>query len=108
MVWEDAKYRAGEVARLQPEQTKRAPGKKDRKKWCRGKEGVPHVVETRFERWAITGRHGFEDRCGWFINHRTGKPMWYSCAHEDYCTNCGRIMSRSKSQCPDYTEPPEA
>lgn len=97
---QESRYRANDLARLQPEQGKRAPGKKDTKRWCRGKPGVEHEVETRLERFVTPGE------CGWYISRRTGKPMWYRCYHEDVCSSCGKILLRTRKQCPDYVAPP--
>lgn len=109
MRWGDVPYRAPEMARIQPEQAKRAPAKKDRKRWCRGKSGVPHdvraVLDPRRVEWVKRVR-ALDKPCEWVINRRTGKPGWYSCSHLVRCVNCGRVMDRVKENCPDYTPLP--
>ena len=54
-------------------------GKKDTKRWCRGKAGVEHVKE-----WVLDRRWG----------NRPGRTGWYNFQ----CTSCGRQFE----WCTDY------
>lgn len=50
------------------------PGKKNKKKWCRGKVGVPHTPEPmKVDRWWAKGK----------------KPDWW----ELVCTSCGKRLA---------------
>lgn len=90
---------------------KKAPAKKNTKKWCRGKVGVEHVLDIRkgryFEslgdrvicRWRATWKgwsHG-----GWDALD----PKWL-CFHEEYCVNCGKITRTQldPKECPNFHE----
>jgi len=32
---------------------------------------------------------------------------YYSCGHERYCVNCGKIFPLAREDCPEYTEHPK-
>lgn len=100
---DEPQFRASDLARMQPEQSRRAPGKKDTKRWCRGKVGVEHEIETRLES-AILWRDKTTP-CGWSYGARNRKS-WFWCAHEDKCTRCGKTLWLKPEDCPDWTEAP--
>lgn len=82
---------------------KRAPGRKDRKHWCKSARG-PHtpVVELMqignrvpVCRWIVT----------WSRADQAFQPVW-SCAHQQVCSSCGRwFRYLVGDQCPDYRTP---
>lgn len=92
-------------------------GRKDRRRWCKGKEGVEHVPEivlSHHARW----RQDYYKKpvvCLWRERHRwettadsrvwTGTDEWtWDCVHEERCENCGKILVayRLGERCPDY------
>lgn len=71
--------------------------RKDRRKWCGGKDGIPHAYPL-----AARVRHRYTCRYWpWGL-----RPGWH-CSHETYCTVCGKVMEDflGPERCPDY--PPE-
>jgi hypothetical protein len=118
--WGLPSSRSSEVraaSRTDPEPAKRAPGRKDTKRWCRGKEGVEHQVTVVLHKYASL--HG----CGWSKSGhwvRAGPvpprgvtlPKWprnrewvvtgqtWRCFHEYQCTACGKFLG-PVPQCPD-------
>lgn len=82
---------------------KRSPGKKDTRRWCRGKVGVEHELEVNLQTWALSMKY----KCGW-RKWRRDVPHW-SCYHQSRCVKCGKIMEHwlSKDTCPDYAKLPE-
>lgn len=88
------------------------PGKKNTKRWCKGKVGREHQPALR-----IASPYTRVYQCGWVkdswrmaIHKRFGPgdggPYW-ECDHEQYCQACGKIllsMWSNKIDCPDYTE----
>ena len=81
-------------------QAKRAPGKKDTKRWCKGKAGREHVIETVVDRRSQTRQP----------NCRETDYRWFSsdgwlCYHVQQCVNCGKISKHwlSRAECPSYT-----
>lgn len=91
------------------EQAKKAPGKKNTKRWCKGKVGREHVIDIRKIRWVqsrITVSCGWRARWdyrsrGWDYDN----PRW-ACHHEEYCTVCGKITKHhpTPTECPDFYE----
>jgi hypothetical protein len=90
---------------------------KDRRRWCRGRDGTEHVVEVRLSRDALyllqrhetvipgqptptqrrDGRPGSCYRTEWW-------PWQWLCRHQQVCVNCGKILVRSLgNDCPDFT-----
>jgi len=73
-----------------PERKPRA--KKNRKRWCKGKEGREHIPTIEFSpMWMSLGR-----KC-----HRDSH--WYGCYHQRVCKTCGKVLEWSipVSECPD-------
>lgn len=102
---------------LAPEVASKTRAKKDRRRWCRGKVGVEHVVvvqETKNYRWMLTkyGPDNPRTACHWTRHHWSSRnePHW-SCRHERACATCGKIMMHSYYEsigkdCPDWVEQP--
>ena len=82
-----------------PDVPKPSPGKKDTKRWCKGKVGREHTPE-------ITLRHNL--KCypmpEWAKGLRfyRSKLSWW-CHHERICTTCGKVLDWSiePDECPD-------
>lgn len=77
--------------------------RKNTRRWCRGREGVNHVLETRLSkgadyRLALDPNAPVCYRAEWW-------PHRWWCNHERYCVNCGKIIDDSLHRdCPDYTD----
>lgn len=78
--------------------------KKDTKRWCRGKVGVAHTPEVRFDKF-FAGRQVCHERTAeWAI--RLSGPGW-KCFHQKVCTNCGKITQHwltDTKECPVWQE----
>jgi hypothetical protein len=73
--------------------------RKNRRRWCRGKVGVEHVLDVRVSRHLSALNR---------VGAPCYRPEWWPrswwCNHERYCTNCGKIIDASlDDQCPDFT-----
>lgn len=80
----------------------RAKARKDTRRWCKGKEGVEHVLE------AIPDPSRPRP-CRWY-DFLDGSAT-YLCHHVVACLACGKKvdffwLDRNK-ECPDYTPPPQ-
>ena len=105
-----------EAAQADPDPARKAPAKKDTKRWCRGKPGVEHDVAVVL--------HSSGHKCGWWESGhwvRTGPapprgvtlPKWprnsrewvvtgrrWSCRHKYQCAACGKYLG-PVPECPD-------
>jgi hypothetical protein len=79
---------------------------KNRRDWCRGREGAPHRPQT-----AQLGTNGWHPAtCSWrpFFDRRA--RIWsgvgWVCRHQVTCAGCGRILRHpgelGRDECPDY------
>lgn len=75
--------------------------KKDKRKWCKGKVGREHNLAIRAESYL----ENMGATCGYkpyqIIGNDETKYHW-SCIHEEYCTNCGKILASwlPEEKCP--------
>lgn len=81
------------------EQAKRAPGRKDRKRYCKPNRGAHTPVMVKPSMFA--GK-----QCGWRpdFQPRTGEwvPDWL-CIHQEECSGCGRFFCFVRGEdCPDF------
>jgi hypothetical protein len=79
--------------RLDPVRERHGKSKKDTKRWCRGKEGQPHLLGTQIKpAWLSLGR-----TC------QSGHWLFSGCYHEEYCTRCGKVTKwmLDWKDCPD-------
>lgn len=64
---------------------------KNRKKWCRGKEGVEH----HFIKGVVKNRAGYRhEKCSFRDGYQRGKVeqnAYWSCVESEYCDQCGKI-----------------
>lgn len=76
----------GDLRAVQPEE-KRVPGRKDTRRWCRGKAGRQHTPEIVIPENTdtIAGRRGCAPGPAWSQNG------WW-CLHVERCTACGKIL----------------
>lgn len=113
-----------EDARSLAPETPAHRSRKSTRKWCRGKEGVEHVLSKRISKWGVSilQRHpaSLYAGCGWKQRHRwvvTAETRdwlpipneWkYNCNHEEYCTGCGKIMKHTlkAADCPEWKPKP--
>lgn len=101
-----------------PEEPRRTPSTKDRRRWCKGKVGRPHKPQIAIPPNAPT------DLCGWVerINRFTTEPeYWYRCHHVELCAECGKVLRQRHyywlkeptnnhlrvSDCPEWTSDPK-
>lgn len=89
------------VAPPDPERVGHA--RKDRRRWCRGREGREHVLgEPELSHWgeqhmARTGHDVACFRPDWYVHY-------WICQHVIKCIVCGRVMRRGlNNECPIYT-----
>jgi hypothetical protein len=80
--------------------TRRSPGRKDTRQWCRGhvgREHDPEIIIPENQRWSWS-------KCG-------PAPAWWraewSCSHVERCRQCGKVLRQSwqlnhPDECPDY------
>lgn len=110
-----------DAVRADPDPARRAPGKKNTRRWCRGKRGVEHRRAVVLHSW-------YGHKCGWVETGQwvyTGPPMvrgvpvprrwawsqrknreWvvtgkrWECVHELQCVVCQKYLGPAP-QCPD-------
>ena len=94
------------AAMTDPEPAKRPPGKKETKRWCKGKVGREHVRGLVFSAWAVARG---KERCGWASRwniHIRGYRLTWACRHREVCVNCGRVFREpwdlAPEECPAY------
>ena len=81
-----------------PEPRTRHRARKDRRRWCRGKIGVPHRPVVRLGKYAAFRTH---------LDKPCYRATWYKrrwlCSHERNCEACGKILEHSLGDdCPDF------
>lgn len=95
-----------EALKKQKPSRKKKGTKKNKKRWCKGKEGREHSYELGLPTWAASGSynapHLTEWHCTiWNTVHRG--QVWY-CRHVMVCCKCGRQESYDGADCPDRPE----
>ncbi len=78
----------------------RPPGKKDTKKWCKGKVGVSHVPHLVLHTF-----YGYS--CRWFKFYVGSDPKQrrqWNCMHRIECETCNKVLNAflNPSECPNY------
>ncbi len=80
---------------------RRPPGKKDRSLCKAAHWKGPHQAELRIQEYGWRRTAG----CRWAVSWRSkdGEPSWH-CAHEEFCTGCGKILRTSitDGECPAF------
>lgn len=75
--------------------------RKNRRRWCRGKVGVEHVLDVRLSKHVTAPWRGDVPACyraEWW-------PTRWWCNHERYCVSCGKIVDPSLDEdCPDRVD----
>lgn len=85
-----------EILRV-PERGARS-GRKDTKRWCKGKPGREHRAVLVKRPWFGHGCSGL----GWWLWDGTQSGRW-GCCHVMECENCGKILKNLRDEeCPDY------
>jgi len=79
-----------------------APPTKDRRRWCRGKAGIQHVVVMVYRPY-----YGHTCRIFEYTVRRPGgrdkHVKRWTCSHQWACDNCGKVLDRvSRDDCPAY------
>ncbi len=93
--------------------SRRAPGKKDTRRWCKGREGREHSLVIQ-----IPPNTYYRRSCGWrvqpYVNVWSDRD-YYECAHVELCAGCGKIFRRHYNwlsdtelrdeECPNFVPP---
>lgn len=89
--------------RLDVDPTPRTPhARKNKRRWCRGKVGVEHVLAVRVSTWGQQLATRWPDRKPCF--RAEWWPSRWLCQHERYCVTCGKIIHHTLDvECPDFT-----
>lgn len=109
-MWDFNEPRRDEQRASAPE-TPRHRARKDRRRWCRGKEGVEHTPVLRYSKWGQYRRTRDPQyvMCGWTKHWRSMRPDWrdlwfWTCSHERGCSTCGKILDAHLGRlCPEFT-----
>jgi hypothetical protein len=95
-----------EAAAADPEPVRRPPGRKDTRRWCRGKAGAEHVLVlemTPFPSWRTARVCGWLSR--WDIPAQDYRVGW-GCGHREVCANCRKVFREPwelpPEMCPAY------
>jgi hypothetical protein len=100
------------------EEPSRHRSRKNRRRWCRGKEGAEHAPAIRRSKRLRPLRCHWEEKSHWayYLLGDKVQATWegtgnffYRCYHEDYCASCGKILSShfggiGRGRCPDFHE----
>jgi hypothetical protein len=76
--------------------TPRIRGRKDTRRWCRGREGREHERQIVFMPWYGRDCHPLE-RGSWRDIAGTG---WH-CEHREVCASCGRVLREGWKLAPE-------
>jgi len=99
--WDTQPSRSAQRREAAAEPEKRAPGRKNTRSWCRGKEGREHAPEIVF-------RPVYRHRCQWRPNWALDGAHW-DCQHAEQCGACGKILREGPqllaAECPYYPGP---
>ena len=95
-----------QVEKPASDEWRRAPAKKNTRRWCRGKVGVEHIPEIKLTKWPY--QRGCKPPPAWALERRPQIDWW--CEHERACATCGKILSTNldKPNCPVYVALPAA
>lgn len=93
-LWDKGGFRRDDPAN--PALRDRRPrARKDTKRWCRGKQGVPHVEVVVRESW-----NGTRDTA--CTDDPARLPGWIPCYHRVRCGECGKVLRYlNAASCPD-------
>lgn len=91
---------------------RKSPAKKNTKAWCKGKIGRAHIPEIRvssyhssmYEKYPCRVVESF-GRYWLGSDSDLGDNRRWVCYHEEYCSNCGKILTPSGieiKQCPEF------
>lgn len=107
-VRECARTRRILVAVIDDEQpARRAPARKDTKRWCKGKVGREHMPVVAMSHHFLSPLpSGKEYRCGWVLRGVVDgerRERW-NCLHKRRCDVCERVLTLFGlgTDCPDY------
>jgi hypothetical protein len=82
----------------------RAPGRKDRRHWCRGKVGRRHRWEFTIPPNIGSWQPGCRPAPDWWLRTRAFqlKPEPWWCSHRWVCAECGKQVDKRRNDvCPD-------
>jgi hypothetical protein len=105
-----------EAARADPEPARRAPARKDTRRWCHGKPGLEHetvvVLHSQYGHTCGWREHGRWAQTGPVPPRGVTLPKWpkqgrewivtgrdWSCMHEVQCQVCGKFLG-TVAECP--------
>ena len=93
-----------EIAPLQSDGWSKAAGKKDTKRWCKGKVGREHdyqIVVDMTHPWAHDGPSDTPPKCEPYSKHYPHRPLSFWCNHIMKCSRCGKELYGANFVCPD-------
>lgn len=70
-----------------PERARPIRGRKDRRRWCRGKVGIEHQKAIRTNKFYLA-----RDRTGCYDWQPGERWSRWICVEQEYCTQCGKIL----------------
>ena len=99
--WNPAPARTAERAQAITEPQRTAPGRKNTRDFCRGKQDVPHVPAVMFVPPVF--QRARQPECEWGSRWDVEDVGW-RCHHQCHCESCGKVLSTSveREQCPAY------
>lgn len=82
---------------------RQARGRKNTKRWCRGKVGVEHALVFGYRSWTLSFNRAGQPPCrppsDWMQNRRVDE---WICLHVLKCDECGKILRHlNDDECPD-------
>lgn len=96
--WGDRLSRSAQLAEAVSDTMPRGRGRKDTKRWCRGKVGTEHEPRVEY-------RSQYGHACGWMWWYRGGvkDSGYWSCHHSEVCQRCGKVLRHLKAEeCPVF------
>lgn len=80
-----------------PDNVRPQRGRKDTRRWCKGKEGVEHTLETVVHHTSLRTKPC--STLDWALD----KDRWF-CHHAIQCTTCGKYLKQwlPRDLCPDW------
>lgn len=94
-----------------PEESRASPARKNTRKWCRGKVGIPHqptiTMDKGWRSWM--GTLVGSPKCRWWTSMwRGNKDLDYRCGHQRTCVACKKVLDHRVEPkfCPEYAPKP--
>lgn len=87
---------------VEPPEVPRPRAKKDRRRWCRGREGIEHIPALTCDRQWGNGP------CSWGLSYYQGLHLAWRCQHRRRCTVCHKVLDYTikTEECPSLRPKP--